>query len=89
MVVAYFNDMFETFREIYGLMKPGSYYLLILGDSAPYSVHIPTDVYLAKIAQGVGFSTADIMMLRKRGDKWVSAPKHTVPLRESLIILKK
>lgn len=89
MVVAYFNDMFETFREIYELMKPGSSYLLILGDSAPYGVHIPTDVYLAKIAQGVGFSSAEIIILRKRGDKWASAPKHTVPLRESMVILKK
>lgn len=89
MVVAYFNDMFQTFREIHELMKRGSYYLLILGDSAPYGVHIPTDVYLAKIALGVGFSDAEIMVLRKRGDKWPSAPKHNVPLRESMVILKK
>ena len=89
MVVAYFNDMFQTFKEIYELMKPNSYYLLVLGDSAPYGVHVPTDVYLAKIALGLEFSEAQVKVLRTRGGKWKSAPKHSVPLRESIVVLKK
>lgn len=89
MVVAYFNDMFETLKEVYKVMKPGAYYLLVLGDSAPYGVHVPTDVLLAQIALGVGFSSAKIGLLRTRGDKWRSAPKHRVPLRESMVILRK
>jgi DNA modification methylase len=89
MVVAYFNDIFRSLKEVFKVMKPHSYYLLILGDSAPYGVHVPTDVYIAKIARGIGFSGAEIKPLRKRGDKWKSAPKHTVPLRESMVILQK
>ena len=88
-VVAYFNDMFKTMKEVYRVMKLGGYYLLVLGDSAPYGVHVPTDIFLAKIALGVGFSKAKIGLLRKRGGKWLSAPKHRVPLRESMIILSK
>jgi len=88
-VIAYFNDMFETFKEVYSVMKDGSHYLLILGDSAPYGIHVPTDVFLAEIARGVGFSSYKILDLRTRGDKWKSAPKHKVPLKESMIILRK
>jgi hypothetical protein len=89
MVVAYFNDMFETLKEVYKVMKPDAYYLLVLGDSAPYGVHVPTDVLLAQIALGIGFSSAKIGLLRTRGEKWKSAPKHRVPLRESMVILQK
>ena len=88
-VVAYFNDMFKTLKEIWQVMKPQAYYLLILGDSAPYGMHVKTDVLLSQIALGVGFSKADIHILRTRGDKWISAPKHRVPLRESLVVLRK
>ena len=89
MIVAYFNDMWKTFKEVYDVMKNGSHYLLILGDSAPYGIHVPTDVFLAEVACGIGFSSYKILDLRTRGDKWVSAPKHRVPLKESMIILKK
>lgn len=89
MIVAYFNDMLKNLQEIYRVLRPNSYYILILGDSAPYGIHIPTDVFIAKIGRGVGFSDAKIGILRKRGGKWKSAPKHNVPLRESMVILKK
>lgn len=92
MCIAYFNDMESTFEQVHAVLKPNSHYLMVLGDSAPYGVHIPTDVFLAKIAKGVGFRTAGIEVLRMRGDKWKSLTKkrrHNVPLRESLIVLKK
>lgn len=88
-VVAYFNDMFKIMSEVYSVMKPKAYFLLVLGDSAPYGIHVPTDVFLAKIGRSIGFSEAKIGLLRKRGGKWKSAPKHDVPLRESVVILKK
>ncbi len=30
-------------------------FVLVLGDSAPYGAHIPTDVYLGEMAVSLGF----------------------------------
>ncbi|MHA2297337.1 MAG: DNA methyltransferase [Candidatus Hodarchaeales archaeon] len=89
MVGGYFNDMYKNLKEVHRVLKPNTPYILILGDSAPYGVHIETDVILGKIGLGIGYSSYSIVELRKRGDKWKSAPKHAVPLREVVVILEK
>jgi DNA modification methylase len=92
MVVAYFNDMLKVMEEVYNILKNGGYFILILGDSAPYGIHIPTDHILAGIARQVGYQEAKIKVLRERGGKWKSITggrRHNVPLRESMVILRK
>jgi len=93
MVVAYFNDMLKAMQEVYRVLKFGAYYGMVLGDSAPYGVHIPTDDYLAKIGKHVGFRESKIFVLRERGGKWKylvdKKIRHGVQLRESLILFKK
>ena len=93
MVVAYFNDMVKTMQEMYRVLKHGAYYGMVLGDSAPYGIHIPTDEYLAKIGRHVGFREAKIFVLRERGSKWSyivnAGRRHSVKLRESLVLFKK
>ena len=71
-------------------MKPGGAAVFILGDSAPYGVHIPTDELVAKIALGVGFSHYEIAVLRQRGGKWKNNPqRHNVALREAILTIRK
>jgi DNA modification methylase len=90
MVSGYFNDMLPIVQETYRVMKPGSSFVLILGDSAPYGVHIPTDVYLGEIGVAVGFERYEIEDLRTRGGKWKNNPqRHTVELKESILTLFK
>ena len=92
MVVGYFNDMYDAISEMHRVLKPRKYAVMILGDSAPYGVHIPTDVYLAIIGKEVGFNINKIYVLRERGGKWAGirgGRRHEVPLRESLILFKK
>lgn len=90
MVAGYFNGMYQTLVEIYRVLKPGGSFSLVLGDSAPYGVYIPTDKYLGELALAIGFTNYRIEELRKRGDKWKENPqRHKVPLRESLLILRK
>jgi DNA modification methylase len=93
MIVAYFNDMLKTMREMYRVLREGAYYGMVVGDSAPYGVYIATDEYLAKIGRGVGFRDAKIFILRGRGSKWKylvdKKIRHNVQLRESLILFKK
>ena len=90
MVGQYFNDITDSLIDTYRIMKNGAKYLLILGDSAPYGVHVPTETYIGEIGLGVGFKHYHIKELRTRGDKWKGNPqRHHVPLRESILVLEK
>ncbi len=90
MVAGYFNDIHQIVRDVYRVLKPNTKALFVLGDSAPYGVHIPTDKLIGDIGLGVGFSDYEIEVLRTRGDKWKENPqRHSVALRESIVILSK
>lgn len=90
MVAGYFNDMLKVFQETFRVLKPGASFLLILGDSAPYGVHIPTDIYLGEVGKAVGFASYKIEDLRVRGGKWRDNPqRHHVVLKESVLTLEK
>jgi DNA modification methylase len=90
MVAGYFNDMLPVLYETYRVLKPGAAFILILGDSAPYGVHIPTDVYLGEIGVALGFKRYNIEDLRVRGGKWKNNPqRHKVILKESILTLFK
>lgn len=90
LVSGYFNDMFLIISEVYRVLKPNTKAVLVLGDSAPYGVHIPTDDLIGKIGLGIGFSDYRIDVLRERGGKWKDNPqRHDVLLRESIVTLIK
>jgi len=90
MVAGYFNDMLQVLKQVYRVLKPKAPFVLVLGDSAPYGVHIPTDIYLGEIAVSLGFRRYTIQTLRKRGEKWRSnSQRHQVTLREVLLVLSK
>lgn len=90
VVGGYFNDMYLVLKDVFRVMKPGRTATFILGDSAPYGVHIPTDELIGKIALGVGFNHYDITVLRERGGKWRNNPqRHSVALREAIVTIKK
>ncbi len=90
MVGQYFNDLTLSLIDNYRVLKPGACFVLILGDSAPYGVYIPTEEYLGRIGLGVGFREYSITKLRGRGDKWKGNPqRHHVQLKESILTLKK
>lgn len=90
LVAGYFNDMLEVLKEVHRVLKTGADFVLVLGDSAPYGVHIPTDSFLAELGLGIGFSDYRIEPLRTRGGKWAKNPqRHKVALRESVLTLSK
>lgn len=90
MIVGYFNDMYQVLKDIYRVLKPNSTAIFILGDSAPYGIHIPTDKLIGEIGINIGFSNYNIQILRTRGDKWKNNPqRHSVSLQESIVILEK
>jgi hypothetical protein len=90
MVAAYFEDMIKVIRAAYKVLKPRGQFILVLGDSAPYGIHIPTEEYIGRLAVSSGFSDYSIQILRTRGGKWAHNPqRHTVPLRESILTISK
>lgn len=90
LVSGYFNDMFLVISDVFRVLKPGAKAVFVLGDSAPYGIHIPTDDLIGKIGQGIGFSQYKIDVLRARGEKWKDNPqRHDVMLRESIVTLTK
>ena len=90
MVAGYFNDMYKIIKDVYRVMKPNTKALFVLGDSAPYGIHIPTDKIIGDIGIGIGFNSYEIEVLRTRGDKWKANPqRHNIPLREGVVILSK
>lgn len=90
MTIGYFNDIYQIIKDNFRILRKGSKALYILGDSAPYGVHIPTDELIGQIGVAIGFSNYQIQILRERGGKWEKNPqRHNVMLRESVVILQK
>jgi DNA modification methylase len=90
LVTGYFNDIYEIIKDNFRVLRPGSEAIYILGDSAPYGVHVATDELIGQIGVGLGFQSYEIEVLRERGGKWASNPqRHSVPLRETIVKLKK
>lgn len=90
LVIGYFNDIFQIIKDNYRILKKGCIARYILGDSAPYGIHIPTDELIGKIGRNIGFKDYKIDILRGRGDKWKNNPqRHGVKLRETIVTLIK
>ena len=67
MVVGYFEDMLKVLRETLVLQKNGSKFVLVLGDSAPYGIHIRTDEIVGRLGVAIGYSDYTVEVIRARG----------------------
>ena len=84
MVVAYFHDMASVWINLRTLVRPGGRALFVVGDSAPYGVYIPVEVFLGDLAVAAGFGSYTFSKVRDRNIKWKNR-KHRVPLKEGLL----
>ena len=90
MVAGYFEDMLKVMQGAHAVLKEGRRFVLVLGDSAPYGVHVRTDELIGELSMAVGFSDYEVEVIRTRGDKWASnSQRHKVPLRESIVTITK
>ena len=90
VVAGYFEDMLQVLKGGFSVLKQGGHFVLVLGDSAPYGVHIPTEEIVGRLAIAVGFSSYEIEQLRTRGGKWGhNSQRHKVPLKESILTIAK
>ena len=70
LMMHYFEDMFNVLKEMRRVLTKGTEAYLILGDSAPYGIYVPTTRFLGDIAMNAGFMEYSIHKIRTRGDKW-------------------
>jgi DNA modification methylase len=88
MIAAYFLDMAAVLGELARVVRPGGRVCLVIGDSAPYGVHVPVDRWLARLAEHIGFEAAAFEQTRARNTRWKNR-KHRVPLREGQLWLER
>ncbi len=81
MIVAYFHDMARVLRELRRMTAAGGRVCYVVGDSAPYGVHVPVERWLGELAVGAGFRSWSFEKVRDRNVKWENR-KHRVPLHE-------
>lgn len=89
LTLLYFQDMFDVLTEIRRVVRRRNNAYLILGDSAPYGVHVPTTDILGRMSQNIGFSTYNIHKIRSRGTKWKTLKhRHSLELTENVLVIK-
>jgi DNA modification methylase len=81
MVAAYFADMKQVWRALRRVCRPGADVCFVVGDSAPYGIHVPVDRWLGELAVAAGFHNLRFEKVRDRNVKWKNR-KHRVPLHE-------
>lgn len=84
MIAAYFLDMARTWIELRRVCRQGAKVCFVIGDSAPYGVHVPVDDWLGRLAVAAGFTNYRFEKLRDRNTKWKNR-KHRVPLHEGTL----
>lgn len=84
MIAAYFSDMKQVWQSLRRVCADGSKVCFVVGDSAPYGVHVPVEQWLGDLAKLVGFKSYTFQKIRDRNVKWKNR-KHRVPLHEGLL----
>jgi DNA modification methylase len=87
MALAYFKDLADTFVALRRVCKEDSNICFVIGDSAPYGIHLPVEKWLGELAIGAGFNSWSFEKLRDRNIKWKNR-KHRHPLHEGRLWIK-
>ena len=89
LMMHYFEDMYYVLKEMRRVLRYGGEAYLVLGDSAPYGIYVPTTQILGDIALSAGFTEFSLHKIRSRGDKWKNLKnRHNISLPENILILK-
>lgn len=81
MIATYFNDMARMWMALRRVTCEDALVCFVVGDSAPYGIHVPVDQWLGKLAVSAGFKSYFFEKTRDRNVKWKNR-KHDVPLHE-------
>lgn len=87
MIAAYFKDMVDMWQALRKVAAKDATVCFVIGDSAPYGIHVPVERWLGELAISGGFRNYRFEKIRARNVKWKNR-KHRVPLHEGLLWLK-
>ena len=87
MIAAYFLDMADVWRSLRRVTARNSKVCFVIGDSAPYGIHVPVDDWMGRLALAAGFRSFSFIKTRDRNTKWKNR-KHRVPLHEGQLWLE-
>jgi hypothetical protein len=76
--------MAQYWQALRRVTATGGLVCLMVGDSAPYRIHVPVEEWLGRLALASGFRSWRFERLRARNVKWQNR-KHRVPLHEGLL----
>lgn len=89
LLVMYFRDLALVLAQMRSHTVARAPVRLVVGDSAPYGVHVDTPRLIGVIACELGFEQEAITPLRIRGLRWHSnGVRHAIPLSETLLALR-
>lgn len=89
MILAYFEDMGDVFRNLSLKGKQNSHLWMVVSTSAYANEHIPVDLILGDIATHNGWKLNEIGVLREINKRMTKYSPDISKLRESVIILTK
>lgn len=92
MLNGYFADIEEALRQIYDSLKNGGHCAIVVSNSAYAGIVIPTDVFLAMIAEKIGFKVQEIAVERliiTSSQQYKKTEHVRKYLRESIVKLEK
>ncbi len=87
MVAAYFADMMDVWSSLRRVCVDGAEACFVIGDSAPYGIHVPVERWLGELALLAGFKSYNFEKIRDRNVKWKNR-KHRIPLQEGFLWVK-
>jgi hypothetical protein len=87
MIVAYFLDMARMWKRLREVTTNGASLCFVIGDSAPYGIHVPVDKWMGELAVASGFKNFTFQKTRDRNMKWKNR-KHRVPLHEGHLLVE-
>ena len=92
MIQAYFHDMRNVLVQTKRLLRKGGQAWIVVSTSAYMGIQIPVDLILAELGCEVGLKLSGIYVLRQlraAGQQWKGLSSKGLPLRESLVVLKR
>jgi hypothetical protein len=86
MIPAYFSDLYLVWQNLRRMCKNDCLIAFVIGDSAPYGVHVPVEQWLGELAVKSGFKDYIFEKIKDRNIKWtLENRKHLVPLKEGIL----
>ena len=92
MLMLYFVDMQNVFKELYFKQKDKSFVAIVVGNSAYAGIPVATDLILTEIATNCGFKIKEIIVARKNetsSQQYSKIGGLVKYIRESIIVLEK